>query len=556
MSERSCAGLARALCGAAGGAVAGILIVEDEALIAMDLARQLERAGYSVTGIADNRDDAVALCREVTPALALLDICIRPPADGIQTAIDLLQCADIPVVFLTSYADDETIDRAAAVSPYGYLLKPFDERTLLATVRMALGRAALDRELRLLGAAVEVSEVGVALLDPDQSVRRENAAFSRLMGRAGAPAPLPAVPRVDPADPQAARIEAALLEGEHATAVVRSRAMDGGETWTRYSVSPVRDRVGFAAHRVLTCVDVTAARRAEETLAARERDLADLSSMQAQLVAQAEELRASVRHLEATQHELVQRERLASLGVLVAGVAHEVATPLGVVRTASDLLKEAVDELAGAVDPGDPTLPDAVAQFHTLLGLLRPNLDRAASMVRRFAEGAFDVERDVPHPLEVGRCVEEVVEGLRPTTRRCGLDVRVEIRRPSCVRASRGLVGQVLTNLVMNAIHHAYPQERGGALTILVDRDREGAIVAVTDFGVGMDPGRLAAAFERFLPSTGSGPTHGVGLFIARTVAVEQLGGTLEGRSEPGVGTTMTLRLPVVDAAGASMDGA
>lgn len=109
---------------------ARILIVKDEALIALDLECRLRRAGHRVVGIADNRDDALALAGSEAPDLVLMDICIRGPADGIDAA------------------------RAAGASPCGYILKPFDERTLHATVRAAIERHAADSRQRLLAAAI------------------------------------------------------------------------------------------------------------------------------------------------------------------------------------------------------------------------------------------------------------------------------------------------------------------------------------------------------------------------------------------------------------------
>ena len=105
-----------------------IMVVEDEALIALDLGRRLKRLGFEVVGIADSYDDALELYARSTPDLVLMDIFIRPPLDGIETARALARLGDAPVVFLTAFGDDATVRRASEVSPYGYILMPFDER--------------------------------------------------------------------------------------------------------------------------------------------------------------------------------------------------------------------------------------------------------------------------------------------------------------------------------------------------------------------------------------------------------------------------------------------
>lgn len=111
-----------------------ILIVEDEPLIADDIAEILEKNGYDVVGIADEAEEALDLIAECRPAVALLDINIEGDQDGVQLAAQL----SIPFVFLTSYYDHATLERAAKTNPSGYIVKPFNESDLLANLGLAL----------------------------------------------------------------------------------------------------------------------------------------------------------------------------------------------------------------------------------------------------------------------------------------------------------------------------------------------------------------------------------------------------------------------------------
>ncbi|MFY0607792.1 MAG: response regulator [Cyclobacteriaceae bacterium] len=111
-----------------------IMLVEDEPLIADDIAEILEKNGYRVVGIADEASDALAMVEEEQPDVALLDINIEGDRDGIQLAAEL----SIPFVFLTSYYDQATLERAARVNPSGYIVKPFNESDLLANIGLAL----------------------------------------------------------------------------------------------------------------------------------------------------------------------------------------------------------------------------------------------------------------------------------------------------------------------------------------------------------------------------------------------------------------------------------
>jgi two-component system, cell cycle sensor histidine kinase and response regulator CckA len=127
-----------------------ILIVEDEALVALDLRQALEEFGLEVVGMAASADDALAVVENAQPDLALMDINIRGTINGIQTARILHDPFGVPAVFLTSYGDDMTMEKATRESPYGYLLKPFNPRELKATLQIALNNARVDSDLRRL----------------------------------------------------------------------------------------------------------------------------------------------------------------------------------------------------------------------------------------------------------------------------------------------------------------------------------------------------------------------------------------------------------------------
>ncbi|MDH4161453.1 MAG: GAF domain-containing protein [Nitrospirota bacterium] len=126
-----------------------IFIVEDEALIAMELKDRLERHGYAVAGTASRGEDAVARIEAAPPPdLILMDMKLAGELDGVETAGRIRERRDIPVIFLTAYADDLLLERAKQISPFGYLVKPFDDRTLHSTIEMALHRIGLERQVR------------------------------------------------------------------------------------------------------------------------------------------------------------------------------------------------------------------------------------------------------------------------------------------------------------------------------------------------------------------------------------------------------------------------
>lgn len=125
-----------------------ILIVEDERMVALDIAKSLKKAGYDIIGSVSTGNSAVQKVKEFNPDLILMDIRIKGEYDGIEAAKKILTDNDIPIVYLTAYTDDNTIERAKSTAPYGYILKPFDERRLFSTIDMALYKHKLEQKVK------------------------------------------------------------------------------------------------------------------------------------------------------------------------------------------------------------------------------------------------------------------------------------------------------------------------------------------------------------------------------------------------------------------------
>ncbi len=127
---------------------ATVLIVEDEAIVATDLTRKLQRLGYEVVGIASEGEEAVALALSLRPQLVLMDIRLEGSMDGIAAAEAIRSRYDVPVIYLTALSDAATLARAKLTDPFGYILKPFEERELAAQVQLALYKHQADRKIR------------------------------------------------------------------------------------------------------------------------------------------------------------------------------------------------------------------------------------------------------------------------------------------------------------------------------------------------------------------------------------------------------------------------
>jgi CheY-like chemotaxis protein len=148
-----------------------ILIVEDEVIVAMDLQQRLEELGYLVVGNAVSGAEALQQAGTLAPALVLIDIRLQGSMDGIEAANEIRRCFDIPVVYLTAHSDELTLSRAKLTEPFGYLLKPVEDRELQIAIEMALYKHQMDSKLRQMERwpATTLSSIGDGVITTDLS---------------------------------------------------------------------------------------------------------------------------------------------------------------------------------------------------------------------------------------------------------------------------------------------------------------------------------------------------------------------------------------------------
>ncbi|AKB78711.1 response regulator receiver [Methanosarcina horonobensis HB-1 = JCM 15518] len=117
-----------------------ILIVEDEHIVAMGIKRMLKGLGYTVTGVASSGEDAISKAESTFPDLVLMDIMLKGELDGVEAAKEIKERFDVPVVYLTAYSDSNILERVKKTGPFGYIVKPFDEKDLHSNIEIALHR--------------------------------------------------------------------------------------------------------------------------------------------------------------------------------------------------------------------------------------------------------------------------------------------------------------------------------------------------------------------------------------------------------------------------------
>lgn len=123
-----------------------ILVVEDEHIVAMGIKKMLKSLGYTVTGVASSGEDAISKAESTFPDVVLMDIMLKGDIDGVEAAKEIRERFDIPVVYLTAYSDNNILERAKRTEPFGYIIKPFDEKDLYSNIEVALHRCRKERE--------------------------------------------------------------------------------------------------------------------------------------------------------------------------------------------------------------------------------------------------------------------------------------------------------------------------------------------------------------------------------------------------------------------------
>ncbi len=255
-----------------------ILVVEDVAITAMDIKRRLERLGYEVVGLAASGEDAIAKAESLRPDLVLMDIKLKGEMDGVQAAATIRRQYDIPVVYLTAYSDETTLQRAKITQPFGYVLKPFEERELHTAVEMALYRHTLERRLRESEQwlSTTLRSIGDAVVATDASgcITFMNPAAEALVGCAQQEAlgkewsQVLTILDEETRDPVADPVKEVLEQGKPLvlshTVLVNRR--DGRHIPIDDTAAPIRDEHGRILGVVLVFQDVSARREAEERI--------------------------------------------------------------------------------------------------------------------------------------------------------------------------------------------------------------------------------------------------------------------------------------------------
>jgi len=479
-------------------------------VVAKDLQHTLTALGYRVSATVASGEEALRAAAERRPDLVLMDIRIRGERDGIETARALREQFDVPVVYLTAYGDEETLERAKATTPHGYLLKPVTPIELRSTIEVALARHDTERQLRERDRwfAAVARSAGDALISTDTQghITFMNPVAEALTGTSAREAKGRRLreilrlrderSRAEVADP----VERALRLGsvvrlESATLV----PANGEERIVADSAAPILDETGAVVGAVLGLHDVTEQRQLQE--------------------------------------RLERAERLASLGTLAAGVAHEINNPLAFILANLEFALAAL---------GEGKLPPWTGQAVEVAAALR-EARTGVERVRRIVADLNVFARPgagSPSRVDVRRVLEWALGVVAPFAHERARIVKKFAEVPDVV-ADETRLGQVFTNLLLNAVQAipvGRPDENQVQITVQLFSLEE-VLIEIRDTGAGMPDDVRTRIFDPFFTTKPIGQGTGLGLAICHGI-VTSLGGRIDVDSELGEGTTFRVILP------------
>jgi PAS domain S-box-containing protein len=496
-----------------------ILVVEDEALVAKNIGMELNELGYGLCGVAACGEDAIRLAAETHPDLVLMDIVLKGDLDGVETTQKIREQMDVPVVYITAYADEQTLERAKKTEPFGYLLKPYEERELHTTIQIALHKHRAGRMLKemhdWLDSALRWMPDAVVLTDAEACIGFINPMAETLTGWAQA--------------------EAVGRTWDYVLHLVHK---DTGEPMRDLGAKALRTGVPVALGDEWRLVTKLGEQRPVEGVISTVCDRGGTLTGWVFLVRDVSERIRTEEALRRCEDQLRRWERMESAGRVAAGMAHD--------------FNHILTAILGNIAVVLKNLPDDDRNRDFLATAEKAAL-HAGEIIKRILSVAVN-KKGRRETLDLNVLVREISDFM------CGLiepriDLDVNLAdRLWYVCGDRAQLKEVILNLCLNA-RDAMPQK--GAMLIQTEnvRRKEGSgnsplrrraeefvCLRVSDTGGGIPAEVQARMFEPLFTTKGPGGT-GMGLALVSAIVTSH-GGWIDCSSEVGLGTRIEVFLP------------
>ncbi|MFK5892552.1 MAG: PAS domain-containing sensor histidine kinase [Pseudomonadota bacterium] len=260
------------------------------------------------------------------------------------------------------------------------------------------------------------------------------------------------------------------------------------------------------------------------------------------------QIQQSIEQLQSTQDQLIESEKMASLGGLVAGIAHEINTPVGVCITAASSLEQDIHVLNELISDGRLSkrlLMDFSEDSNESLRIILNNLSRAAELIRSFKQVAVDQSSDEKREFVLEDYLHEIILNLRPKLKKTEHKIEIICNKNIKVNSYPGAFSQVFTNLIMNSLIHAYDKGVWGIVSIEIKQQNNQLHIHYQDDGKGMTEEVISKIFDPFFTTQRGQGGSGLGMNVTYNLITSRLHGTIKCHSTPGLGTSFIIQCPV-----------
>lgn len=272
----------------------------------------------------------------------------------------------------------------------------------------------------------------------------------------------------------------------------------------------------------------------------------ELKRRNSELEVSNEELQTTINYLEETQEKLVESEKLASLGSLVAGVAHEINTPIGIGLTGTTHFENITKEIKKLYEEDNMSQEEFENYLKTsteIATLVNLNLKKTADLVKSFKQISIDQSSENQREFYLKEYLEEVLLSLRNITKKTNLSITIHCDSSLKINSYPGYFSQIFTNLIINSIKHGYKEMEKGTIEISIFKENSQLIIIYKDDGKGIEKEHLHKIFDPFFTTNREAGGSGLGLNIVYNIVRNRLNGTIECQSDFGEGVEFRLSI-------------
>ncbi len=315
-----------------------------------------------------------------------------------------------------------------------------------------------------------------------------------------------------------------------------NRAKDGSYYWVDSTMVPFLDNKGKPTQYMSLRFLITDKKDAQRRLSQINANLENV-------------VKKRSRELEESNTMLMQAEKMASLGELVAGVAHEVNTPIGIGVTAASHLHDSVEQIKSKALENRLTrgeLADFMQEAEESSTIILSNLEKAALQIRSFKEVAVDQTLEEKRIFNVCEYLDEIFLSLRPKLKKTSHEIRIDCDKNLVINSYAGVFSQIISNFVTNSLRYGFADGEAGQIKVSVIKRNDRLILEYSDNGRGMEPSEVKKIFDPFFTTGRDKGGTGLGMHIVYNLVTQKLSGTIQCASQPGQGVKFKLETALI----------